>query len=142
MCYLVRIDDVGEVIVFHIIKKIFKITQAPLVPCPSEVGAHAAPASICTPYQIGTLPILRLRLRRERKAGTKGKKRGRGRGERWRWSNVAEQLFCTRNGEVHTPQTTTWGVVHGGRRRRYPTCWTSTSGANYKVEGLQPKEWR
>ena len=82
MCYLVRIDDVGEVIVFHIIKKIFKITQAPLVPCPSEVSAHAAPASICTPYQIGTLPILRLRLRRERKAATKGKKRGRGRGER------------------------------------------------------------
>ena len=84
MCYLVRIDDLGEDIVCHIVKKNFKITQAPLVPFPSEVTTHAAPASICTPYQIGTLPILRLRLRRERKAATKGRReagaeeRGRG----------------------------------------------------------------
>ena len=90
--------------------------------------------SICTSYQIGTLPILRWRRRRERKAEKKVKKRGWGGGERWRWSNITE--------EIHTPRTTTWGVAHWGRRRRYPTRWASTSGASYKVEGLQPKEWR
>jgi hypothetical protein len=44
MCYLVRIDYVGEDIVFHIVNKNFKITQAPLVPFPSKVSTHAAAA--------------------------------------------------------------------------------------------------
>ena len=44
MCYLVQIDNAGEDIVFHIVKKNFKITQAPLVPFTSEVRTHAAAA--------------------------------------------------------------------------------------------------
>ena len=49
MCYLVGIDDVGEDIVFHIVKKNFKITQAPLVPFPSEVPTHAVPGDAVNP---------------------------------------------------------------------------------------------
>ena len=45
MCYLVRIDDLGEDILFHIVKKNFKITQAPLVPFPSKARTHAAAAT-------------------------------------------------------------------------------------------------
>lgn len=68
----------------------------------------------------------RWRRRREAKAEKKVEKRGGGRGERWRWSNVVEQLFRCWDREVCTPRTTMWGIAHGGRRRRYPTCWTST----------------
>ena len=68
----------------------------------------------------------RWRRRREAKAEKKVEKRDGGGGERWRWSNVAEQLFCFLDGEVCTLQSTTCGVTHGGRRMRYPTCWTST----------------
>ena len=49
MCYLMRIDDLGEDIVFQIVKRNFKITQAPLVPFPSEVRTHAAAAVLGVP---------------------------------------------------------------------------------------------
>ena len=44
MCYLVRIDDIDEDIVFHIVKKNFKITEAPTEPFPSESRIHAPAA--------------------------------------------------------------------------------------------------
>ena len=44
MCYLVRIDDIGEDVVLHIVKKNFKITQAPTEPFPSEARIHARAA--------------------------------------------------------------------------------------------------
>ena len=70
----------------------------------------------------------RWRRRREAEKEVEVEKRGRGGGERWRWrwSDVAERSFCCRDREVCTLWTTTWGVAHGGKRRRYPARWTST----------------
>ena len=44
MCYLVRIDNIGEDVVLHIVKKNFKITVAPTEPFPSEALIHAPAA--------------------------------------------------------------------------------------------------
>ena len=44
MCYLVRIDDIGEDVLLHIVKKNFKITEAPTEPFPSEACIHAPAA--------------------------------------------------------------------------------------------------
>jgi hypothetical protein len=47
MCYLVRIPEINNSTIFHIVKKNFKILSAPAIPFESEaLAVHVEPASV------------------------------------------------------------------------------------------------